>query len=51
MKRNPSWDRAVQRLTQALRGCDATASEGDLKYRARHCRTFLYYKLSLNQLT
>ena len=42
---------AVQRLTQTSRACDATMSDGDLKHRPRRCHAFLFYKLSLKQLT
>ena len=48
-EKNPSYDkrffRAVQRIAQTSRGCDATASEGNLKYRARHCHIFFLLQI------
>ena len=49
-KRDTSLDRrffrAMQRLTQIPRSRDATASDGDLKYRARHCHTLFVLQIS-----
>ena len=43
--------RAVQRFTQTSRGCDATASDGDLNIAHAIALFIFYYKLSLKQLT
>ena len=37
--------RAMRHFTQALGNCYATASDADLKYRARHCHTLFVLQI------